>query len=416
MTPNTPQFDLILWGATGFTGQITAEYLLKEYGVDGSLRWALGGRNREKLESVRKAIGAETRVDASALPLVVGDADDPQSMTDLVRSAKVVCTTVGPYALYGSALVAACAREGTDYCDLTGEIHWIRQMIDAHQAEAEASGARLVPTSGFDCIPSDLGVFFLQSEMQKRHGVSSPQVKLRVEGFSGGASGGTIASMMAMMDEAARNPAIRKLMSDPYALNPAGDPKGLDGADAMGPAWDAEFGQWTGPFVMAAMNTRVVRRSNALLKYAYGKDFRYDEATLTGVGASGFAKATGLAASLGGGMAAMTIGPLRRFVHGRLPQPGEGPSRKTREEGYWDLRLWARHPGDPAKNLRGRAVGDRDPGYGSTAKMLGESAVCLALDPRQTGGGFWTPAAALGEPLLQRLRSRAGIQFKIEDD
>ncbi len=416
MTSGDKKFDVVIWGATGFTGEITAEYLLEKYGVAETLRWALGGRNREKLERVREAIGHRVGVESSAIPLVVGDAGDASSMTELARSTRVVCTTVGPYALYGSPLVAACAQEGTDYCDLTGEIQWIRRMIDSHQAQAQASGARLVPTSGFDCIPSDLGVFFLHQEMQKRHGVPCSQIKLRVNGFSGGASGGTIASMMVMMDEAARDPEVGQLMRDPYALNPEGLAPGLDGADLAGAAWDADFNQWTGPFVMAAMNTRIVRRSNALLGHAYGKEFRYDEATLTGSGPGGFAKAAGLAASLGGGMAAMSIGPLRRFLHRRLPQPGEGPSRKQREAGYWDLLLWGRHPDDPSKNIRGRVQGDRDPGYGSTAKMLAESAVGLALDPRETGGGFFTPAAAMGSTLLDRLESSAGVTFSIESD
>jgi short subunit dehydrogenase-like uncharacterized protein len=383
--------------------------------VGGALRWAIAGRNAAKLARVRDDIERETGVDASALPIVVGDAGDPAAMRAFAERASVVCTTVGPYALYGSALVAACAQAGTDYCDLTGEVPWMRRMIDEHEATARESGARIVHTCGFDCIPADLGTFFLQKAMRARHGVASPHVKMRVEGFSGGASGGTIASMLAMMEAAAEDPEVMRVMNAPYALNPEGQRQGPDAPERMTPRHDPDFEQWIAPFVMAGVDTKVVRRTNALLGHAYGEDFRYDEGVLCGPGLVGLAKASGTAAATGAGMAAFAIGPLRRAMAGRLPQPGEGPSKEKREAGHFEISFFAAHPEDRGKGLRARVTGDRDPGYGSTAKMLGESAACLALDELAAPGGFHTPASAMGEPLLARLEAHAGLTFTIEE-
>jgi short subunit dehydrogenase-like uncharacterized protein len=414
MTTANRVYDIVVWGASGFTGRLTAEYLLGRYGVNAEIRWAIGGRNRAKLEAVRKQIGEETGIDSSALPIVLGNSDDPESLRTLAEQTRVVCTTVGPYVKYGSELVAACAKAGSDYCDLAGEIHWMRKMIDEHQQTAVASGARIVHTAGFDCIPSDLGVYFVQRAMRERHGVPAKRVKLRVVGFSGTASGGTIASMESMIEATLHDPEVRRSMADPYALNPDGQ-RGPDGSDRVTPAWDADFEQWTAPFIMGALNSKVVRRSNALLEHAYGEDFRYDEAVLAGSGPSGAAKAAALAAGLGGVLAGMAVGPIRRAVVSRLPQPGEGPTREQRERGFFDLRLFAAHPSDSTKDLRARVRGDRDPGYGSTSKMLGESAVCLAKDALGVGGGFFTPASAMGDALLARLPANAGVTFEIED-
>ena len=405
------ELDVILWGATGFTGQLVARYLLERHGAGGELRWALGGRNEPKLEGVRRALGAR----AEALPLVVGDGDDEGFLSVLAQRTRVVCTTVGPYARYGSKLVAACVAHGTDACDLTGEVQWMRRMIDAHEKEAQATGARIVHTCGFDSIPSDLGVAFVQREMQARHGVSCSRVRGRVAGFSGGMSGGTAASMLEMLEEAAADPSLRRLLRDPYALNPADQRSGPDGPDAIGPLWDDAFEQWTGPFVMAGINTRVVRRTNALLGMPWGADFRYDEALLTGTGPVGWLKAAGVGAGTAGMTAAGAIGPLRKLLARVVPEPGEGPPPEQQAAGWWDLRFLGEHPSDPTKHLRARVTGDRDPGYGSTAKMLGESAVCLAKDPGAVGGGFWTPASALGEALQRRLATHAGLTFSLDD-
>jgi short subunit dehydrogenase-like uncharacterized protein len=414
MSSESREFEIIVWGASGFTGRLTAEYLLQHHGAGRDLRWALGGRNQAKLERVRDELAKQCGVDASTLPIVVGDSDDEVFLAELAARTKVICTTVGPYAKYGSKLVAACAAAGTHYCDLTGEVHWMQRMIESHEDAARASGARIVFNCGFDCIPSDLGVYFLQREMREREGVPCSHVQLRVKGFSGAASGGTIASMLGMMEEAEKDPSVMRAMNEPYSLNPKDLRSGPDSAESMAPRYDKDFEQWTAPFVMAGINTKVVRRSNALLDYAYGKNFRYDEAVLTGAGPTGFAKAAATAAGTVATMGAMAIGPLRRLVSGRLPQPGDGPTQEQREKGYFDLLLRGEHPSDPSKTLRGRVQGDRDPGYGSTSKMLAESALCLARDELSVGGGMWTPASAMGDPLLERLAKSAGVTFTLE--
>lgn len=408
------EFAIVLWGATGFTGKLTAEYLLARYGVDRSFPWAMAGRNRGKLEQTRDDIASSTGTASEALPILVGDGDDETFLADLAAKTRVVCTTVGPYALYGSKLVAACATAGTHYCDLTGEVPWMARMIAAHHDAAVASGARIVFTCGFDCIPADIGAFFLNEEMRRRHGVPCSHVKYRVNGFSGGASGGTIASMMHLMEEASADPSVMEEMRQPYALNPADEQQGPDSPEPVMPSYDPDFDQWTAPFVMGAVDTKVVRRANALLDHAYGRDFRYDEAVLCGDGATGFAKATASALGPALAMGTMSLGPLRRFAAGRLPQPGEGPSRETREAGYFDVRLLGHHPTDPGASLKARIHGDRDPGYGSTSKMLGESAVCLALDDLPARGGCLTPASAMGHALLERLPQNAGVTFDLE--
>jgi len=416
MASTDREFSIVIWGATGFTGKLTAEYLLGRYGVDKNFRWAIAGRNQAKLEAVRDDIGRTTGIASNALPILVGDSDDEASLADIAGKTKVVCTTVGPYALYGSKLVAACVAAGTDYCDLTGEVQWMARMITAHHDTADASGARIVFTAGFDCIPADIGAFFLNQEMQRRHGVPCAHVKFRVKGFSGGASGGTIASMIQMMEEASTDRSVIEVMQAPYSLNPTGQQQGPDSAEAVSPSYDADFDQWIAPFVMGAVDTKVVRRSNALLDYAYGRDFRYDEAVLCGTGPGGFLKAAGTAVGAPLAMGAMSIGPIRRFAAGRLPQPGQGPSKEKREAGYFDIRVLGIHPTDPSKNLKARILGDRDPGYGSTSKMLAESAVCLALDERSSQGGCLTPASAMGAALLARLPENAGVTFELEGE
>ena len=409
------EYSIVVWGASGFTGKLTAEYILGRYGVKDHFSWALGGRNQAKLEKVRKEIGESTGVATESLPIVVGDSDDNAFLASLAQRTHVVCTTVGPYAKYGSKLVAACASAGTDYCDLTGEVQWMKRMIETHHEEAASNNARIVFTCGFDCIPSDIGAFFMHEAMQKAHGVPCAQIQFRVNGFSGAASGGTVASMLNMMDEAQEDSSIFTTLSAPYSINPAGQQSGPDSAESVLPSYDADFDQWIAPFVMGAVNTKVVRRSNALLNYAYGQDFKYDEAVLCGRGPAGLAKAT--ATGLGGaiGMGAMALGPIRRFAAGRLPQPGDGPSLEKREAGYFSLTLLGHHPTDSSLNLKARIEGDRDPGYGSTSKMLGESAVCLAMDDLSSKGGCLTPASAMGEALLARLPANAGVRFDLEE-
>lgn len=406
MTEQRP-FDVVIWGASGFTGRLVADYMLKQYGVNGAVRWAIAGRNQAKLEQIRARLGDAAR----EIAILIADGHDLNSLQTLARQTRVVCSTVGPYALYGSLLVAACVETGTDYCDLTGEVQWMRKMIDAHQTAAEASGARIVHTCGFDSIPSDMGVFYIQKIMRERHGVVSPQIKYRTATFKGGVSGGTIASLMNVLVEAQRDPTIRKIIGNPYALNPADERRGPDRNEPFKPVFDRDFGLWTAPFFMASVNTRVVRRTNALLGYAYGRDFRYDEAMAMGKGALGYAKALSVSAAFGGVVAAGAFAPTRSLLNRILPESGAGPNEAAREAGMFKILLWGKHPTDASKNVRGSVSGDRDPGYGATAKMLAESAVCLAKDEIAVGGGFWTPASALGESLLQRLQTNAGLSF-----
>ncbi len=409
-TRNNREYDLVVWGATGFTGSLVAEYLLSRYGAAGSLRWAVGGRSREKLEVLLDQSGSG----AADVGVVVGDSHDRQSLDALVKRTQVVCSTVGPFAKHGSELVAACARHGTHYCDLTGEVQWIRRMIEGHQAEAASSGARLVHCCGFDSIPSDLGCLFLSDACIEQHGMPCCEIKLRVKNMRGGFSGGTVASMLNVIDEATRDRDIRRVLADPYALNPEGERTGPDGRDQSGPVWDPDVRSWTAPFVMASVNTRVVRRSNAVMGYPYGRDFRYSEAVMTGRGARGWMTAAGISAAIGGFVGAAAIGPARnllnRFV---LPQPGEGPTEEQREGGFFDMLLVGKAAN--GQHITGRVKGKRDPGYGATSRMLGESAVSLARDSEHltVGGGFWTPASCMGQRLIGRLKQNAGMSFEI---
>ncbi len=406
MAETTRDFDVVLYGATGFTGKLAAEYLLNKYGVDGELRWAMAGRSLGKLEQLRDEL------QNNDIPLLTADSDEESSLQAMVERTRVICTTVGPYALYGSRLVAVCAAAGTHYCDLTGETQWMRKMIDAHQAAAEASGARIVHTCGFDSIPSDLGVLFLQKAIQAKHGVPAQHVKYRVVEAKGEFSGGTVASLINVMEEAVRDKSLRQLLADPYALNPAGSPTGDDVNDQTVALYDDDFERWTLPFVMAAINTRVVRRSNALLRQQYGDDFRYDEAMLAPKG-MGATKAKLAAGAMTAGTAALAFGPLRAIARRFLPKPGEGPSQEVRENGFYEILLHGKHPDDASKDMVAKVSGDMDPGYGSTSKMLAESAVCLALDELSCGGGFWTPASAMGDTLIARLQEHAGLSFEI---
>ncbi len=402
--------DLVVWGATGFTGRLVAEYLLGRYGASGDLCWAMGGRSETKLERIRSGLGEG----AETIPLLVGDSHDPASLDAIATRAKVVCSTVGPFARYGSELVAACARHGTHYCDITGEVQWMRRMIDAHQAAARESGARIVHACGFDSIPSDLGCLFVQEAMRQAHGHPCDEVKLRVRKVQGAFSGGTVASMLNALEEVKRDRGVRRVLGHPYSLNPDGEQSGPDGSDQRGAVWDPDVGSWTAPFVMAAVNTRVVRRSNALLGYAYGHDFRYSEAMMTGRGPAGWARAAGVTAGLGGFLVLASMPPSRTLLEKLvLPKPGDGPSKAEREAGFFDLAVVGKRGG---VEIRARVRGDRDPGYGATCRMLGESAVCLARDAGDldVDGGFWTPASAMGRRLIDRLRQNAGMSFELE--
>lgn len=404
------EFDVIVWGATGFTGQLVVEYLAQHYGVGRDLNWAIGGRSRDKLEQVRATHVATDQRDS--LQVVTADSDDGPALEAMARRTRVVCTTVGPYAQHGTPLVAACARSGTDYCDLTGEVQWMARVIPEYEDAARDSGARIVHTCGFDSVPFDMGTWFLQQTMQARHGVYARQVKGRVAQTRGGASGGTIASMLNIMEEARKDPQVRRLVADPYVLYPANAEPGPDGPDQKTAVYDPDFNQWTSPFIMAGINTRVVRRSNALLGFPWDRGFRYDEAVLN----RSRAQAVSQTLAIGGGMLAMALGPTRAVARRFLPKPGEGPDRAQREAGSYELLFLGIDPEDRDRDTRVRVRGDRDPGYGSTSRMLGEAAVCLARDAPLVEGGFWTPASALGQSYLERLQDNAGLQFDVIED
>lgn len=404
-------FDLILWGASGFTGRLVAEHLARA-GAERQLRWAVGGRNPDKLAAMLSDIGAP------GIPVVLGDSHDPRSMADLARQATAICSTVGPYALHGSDLVGACADTGTHYCDLSGEVHWMRRMIDAHEARAAETGARIVHSCGFDSIPSDLGCLFLQQQALAHYGRPCSSVKLFVRRMQGSFSGGTVASMLNALETARQSREDRRVMANPYALNPTGDDAGPDGRDQARPARDSDAAGWTAPFVMATVNTRIVRRSHALLGWPWGHRFRYAESVMTGAGIAGFARATTMTAALGGFMAAASVTPIRSLMNRFfLPQPGQGPDAAAREAGGFEMLLIGRHPDAPRRRVQARVTGRRDPGYGSTARMLGEAAICLALDGERlpVSGGSWTPATAFGELLIERLAESADIDFVLED-
>jgi short subunit dehydrogenase-like uncharacterized protein len=410
------EFDIILWGATGFTGRLVAEYLAKNQETHRA-RWALAGRDSAKLEQVRSGLAA-LNPSCAGLPLLLGDARDAASLDALVARTRVVVSTVGPYARHGSELVAACARSGTDYCDLTGEVQWMRRMIDAHHARARETGARIVHTCGFDSIPSDLGVLMLQEHMREHHGGHCDRVRYYVMRMLGGASGGTVASLLQAVDETAADRSVLRVLGNPHALSPEPRRGTPEERDQLGVRYSEEIGRWTGPFVMAAVNTRVVRRSNALLGYPWGRDFLYSEVWAFAPGVKGMLLASGMTVGLGAFLVAMRVPPVRRLLEKRvLPAPGEGPSAEQRERGYFEVRLI----GEGASPRTGRTVrlegtvaAQGDPGYAATSRMLAESALCLAFDEVPSEGGVLTPASSMGLRLVERLR-RAGMTFEARE-
>lgn len=384
MNPNA-EFDLIVYGATGYTGRLVAEHLAQRYGVGGEVKWAMAGRSQAKLELVRDEIGAPANT-----PLVVADAADPAQLEAMVKRAKAIITTVGPYQLYGSELVAACAKAGTDCLDLSGEPNWMRRMIDAHDAEAKASGARILHSCGFDSIPFELGVWFCQETAKAKLGGPVPRVKGRVRNMRGGLSGGTAASGAATMAAIQKDPSILAIMMSPFGLTPGFEgPPQPTGQTAEE---DPDVGP-VAPFMMAVINTKNVHRSNLLMGHPYGQDFVYDEMVMgaPGAGGPGF---TDLGSLPGGG-----------------PKPGEGPTKEEREAGFYDILFVG--VGKDGRQVRVSVKGDKDPGYGSTSKMLAETAIALVRAP-DVKGGVWTPGAALQGRLVDRLQTHAGLTFEVE--
>ncbi len=389
---SSSKFDIVVYGATGFTGQLVAEYLAANYAGQGGPKWAMAGRSLDKLASVRDAIGAPADT-----ALIVADASDTASLKAMVDQTKSVVSTVGPYQLYGSELVAICAATGTDYLDLCGEPVWMRQMIDAHEASAKASGAQIVFSCGFNSLPFELGVFFCQETAKKILGAPVGRIKGRVRAMKGTFSGGTAASIKATFAAAAKDLSLVAQLKDPFVLTPGFEgPKQPPGNK---PLFDQDLDAWTAPFVMSTINTRSVHRSNMLMGFPYGKDFVYDEMVLTGPGERGEANAKLVVAAN-----AQMGGPGG-------PKPGEGPSKEERESGLYDLLFVGLAP--DGRQVRVAVRGDRDPGYGSTSKMIAECAICLGLAP-EVKAGIWTPGAAMGNKLIKRLVDHAGITFSVE--
>lgn len=404
---DTP-FDIVVFGATSFVGQILCRYLWQRHGTGGEVKWALAGRSQAKLEQVRGQLGHG----AQALPLLVADAADEQALRAVCQQTRVVISTVGPYALYGSPLVKVCAETGTDYCDLTGEVPWMAQMIAAHENTAKKTGARIVHTCGFDSVPSDLGVQYLQEQAQAKFGAPCTSVRMRIARIKGGLSGGTVASMLNMMREMEKDPSVKRVLTNPFVLTPQG--RGIRQPNVNFMAYDDAARSWLAPFVMASINTRVVHRTNHLMGSPYGQDFKYDEAMMTGPGLAGRLRAFGMAAGLGGFMVASSFKTTRHLLERYVvPKPGEGPSPQSQERGLYDLRFMGET--SQGQKMTAKVTGDRDPGYGSTAKMLGEAGACLAFDlPKsETRGGFWTPAALMGSKLRSRLIQHAGLKFDV---
>ncbi len=383
----TREFDLVVYGASGYTGRLVAEYLAQRYGADRTLKWAIAGRTEAKLREIRAEIDAFEET-----PLIVADASNPESLKSMARRARCVVTTVGPYQLYGEPLIAACVEKGTDYVDLCGEPAWMRAMIDKYEASAKKSGARIVFSCGFDSIPFDLGVWFTQEEAMKEFGAPARDIKCRVRAMKGKFSGGTAASLKATMAAAFKDPSVIELLKSPFALTP-----GFEGAkQPSGSKPLEENGVWMAPFIMAPINTKNVHRSNLLLNHPYGKDFVYSEMMMTGPGEQGAKIANAVAADTS-------------LMGDDAPKPGEGPTKEERDTGFYDILFL----GETARGekIRTFCKGDRDPGYGSTSKMIAEAAICLVRDRADTPGGVWTPAAAMGRALLKRLEASAGVTF-----
>ena len=403
------KFDIIVWGATGFTGKLVAEYLNEAYTGNPRLTWAIAGRSKDKCKKVKQELIA-LKSEAKELEIIIADSFDLESLRKMAAQTTVICTTVGPYSEYGHALVEACVEEGTHYCDLTGESHFVRQMIDTHHEKAQTKQLKIVHASGFDSIPSDLGVLFTQERFKEKYGSYASEIKMMTGKMKGKLSGGTFASIISMFDRLQKDPSLRRLLGNPYALNPDLKYKGKDRSDQMNFQFDDDLQKWTAPFIMAGVNTRIVRRSHALLEFPYSHDFKYSEVMGFPKGAKGFYMASSLTIGIGTFMGLILNSWMRKKIHRNfLPQPGDGPTKEERDNGYFNVHFLA---SDGEHQLWTRVSDTVDPGYACTAKMLAETAVSLALDfetlPKQYG--CLTPASAIGGRLIERLQD-VNIKF-----
>jgi len=407
MTDTDRTHDVVVWGATGVAGRLVTEYLTERYAPE-DLALAIGGRNEAKLEGVERDLTADSEA-WDEIPVVLGDATDPESLAALAANTQVVCTTVGPYTKYGTPLVEACVEHGTDYCDLTGEVNWAREIVDEYHEDAVDAEARIVHSCGYDSVPADLGTLLAQAFAAEEFGGPCHEVRIYVEGVSGGVSGGTLASAAELFEAAAEDPAVRKVLGNPYSLAPPGEREGVDPGEQGLPRKDPLRSDWTAPSPMAPINERVVRRSNALLGYPWGREFRCTEVLVTGDGPGGAAKAGLVSGGLGLFTLGMSLEPTRNLLRKYVfPDPGEGPSEEQMESGYFRIRTRGRGVNEDGPFTVDAVVGaDHDPGYGGTARMLGESAMALLEDDTDSpfDGGVLTPASAIGTPLADRLEA-----------
>ncbi|MEK9713307.1 MAG: saccharopine dehydrogenase NADP-binding domain-containing protein [Thalassolituus sp.] len=412
------KYDVIIFGATSFVGGILARYIATQYGYDEDLKWAIAGRSEAKLRKVRGTLVKALGEKAGTVDIITADADDKASLAALCDQTRVIVSTVGPYALYGEPLIEACVDAGIDYCDLTGEPQWIKRMLDKYEAKAIANGARIVHCCGFDSIPSDMGVKHMQEIAKEKLGHALPKIEMRVKAAKGGMSGGTIASMMQLTKEVMANPSLKKELANPYSICPPDHGFRALQPDIRGAYFDKAARSWAMPFIMAAINTRVVHRTNALLNKEYGARFQYNEAMLTGKGPKGRRMARLMTLGLGAFLVGAALRPTRWLLEKYvLPKPGQGPSVKEQETGFFDIRFYG-YDGGKLPVISTKVTGDKDPGYGFTGKMLGEAAVCLALDYHNRGkkrwakGGFWTPGSIFGDVFMERLQKNANMTFE----
>ena len=426
MTINTDKraYTIVLYGATSFVGQITAHYLAQflteqkpNEDASQSVTWAIAGRDEDKLKKLQDEIVSKQGNKADKVAIIIANSNDEASLDAMTKQTQVLISTVGPYLKYGEPLIKSCAQNGTDYVDLTGEAIFIKDMLDKYQDTAKQSGARIVNSCGFDSIPSDLGVYFTQQQAQDKFNQACETIHMRVKAAKGGVSGGTIASMGTIFEEVGEDKARRKQVANPYLLNDDTDAPTTRQKNISKPEYDDDHKRWLAPFVMAVINTRIVHRTNQLLSYEYGREFKYDEAMWMQDGVKGKLMSYGLSAGLLGFASAMMFKPSRELLSKHvLPKSGSGPSKSEQENGFFDIRFF----GTTAKQdtINTKVTGDRDPGYGSTSRMLAQSALCLAQDISQedVAGGFWTPATAMGDKLIQRLEEHAGLSFEIVDN
>ncbi|MBO1530443.1 saccharopine dehydrogenase NADP-binding domain-containing protein [Psychrobacter sp. F1192] len=416
-TSSDRTYAVVLYGATSFVGQITAHYLAQflsdtnNAAAVADIDWAIAGRDEDKLKALQAELEKTTD---NKVDIIIANSNDDASLDAMTKQTQVIISTVGPYLKYGEPLIKSCANNGTDYVDLTGEAIFIKDMLDKYQDEAKQSGARIVNSCGFDSIPSDLGVYFTQQQAESQFDQSCDVIHMRVKAAKGGLSGGTIASMATIFEEVGTDKSRRKQVANPYLLNDDQDAPNVRQDNISKPEYDEQHERWLAPFVMASINTRIVHRSNQLLDYDYGRNFKYDEAMWMKDGVKGQLMSYGMSLGLVGFATAMVFKPSRELLSKHvLPKSGSGPSKSEQENGYFDIRFFGETSNKDT--ISTKVTGDKDPGYGSTSRMLAQSALCLAQDvsKQEVAGGFWTPASAMGDKLLTRLEQHAGLSFEV---